>query len=57
MSYTQYTDSQTQLMSIAKAIVSPGKGVLAADEINATMEKRFSGIGVENTEENRKIYR
>jgi len=38
-------------------MVSPGKGVLAADESTGTIEKRFKGIGVENTEEHRRGYR
>jgi fructose-bisphosphate aldolase class I len=42
-----------QLESTAKQIMAPGKGILAADESNATMGKRLKSIGVENTEENR----
>jgi len=34
-----------------------GKGVLATDESNPTIEKRFSNMGVKNTEENRHAYR
>ena len=34
-----------------------GKGLLAADESNGTIGKRFSDIGIENTEENRENYR
>jgi len=48
---------QEELKKIANQIVSPGKGILAADESTATIGKRFSGIGVENTEENRRAYR
>ncbi|CAG0920697.1 unnamed protein product [Notodromas monacha] len=48
---------QAELKQIAEAIVAPGKGILAADESTATCGKRFSGIGVENTEENRRLYR
>lgn len=48
---------QTDLRNIAEAIVAPGKGILAADESTATMGKRLANIGVENTEENRRIYR
>ncbi|CAB4060636.1 ALDO [Lepeophtheirus salmonis] len=32
---------QEELKAIAKAIVAPGKGILAADESNGTMGKRF----------------
>jgi fructose-bisphosphate aldolase class I len=35
----------------------PGKGILAADESNNTIGKRFDAIGVENTENNRRDYR
>jgi len=49
-------DSKT-LSSVAKAIVAPGKGVLAADESTPTIRKRFDSIQVESTEENRQQYR
>ena len=45
------------LVSIAKAMVAPGKGILAADESTGTIEKRFNSIKVENVEENRRAYR
>jgi fructose-bisphosphate aldolase class I len=45
------------LASIAKAMVAPGRGILAADESTGTIEKRFKGISVECTEENRRAYR
>ena len=45
---------QEELKKIAEAIVSPGKGILAADESTATIGKRLSEIGVENIEENRR---
>jgi len=48
---------QEELRNIANAIVAPGKGILAADESTATIGKRFVGIGIENTEENRRKYR
>ncbi|KAG8272843.1 fructose-bisphosphate aldolase [Homalodisca vitripennis] len=48
---------QDELRRIANAIVAPGKGILAADESVATMGKRLQDIGVENTEENRRLYR
>lgn len=38
-------------------IASPGKGIMAMDESNATCGKRLDSIGVENTEENRRAYR
>ncbi len=46
-----------ELEVIARAIVSDSKGVLAADESNPTIKKRFDTIGVESTEENRRRYR
>ncbi|XP_045465933.1 fructose-bisphosphate aldolase-like [Harmonia axyridis] len=48
---------QDELRKIANAIVSPGKGILAADESVGTMGKRLSDIGLENTDENRRKYR
>ncbi len=45
------------LNSVAEAMVTPGKGILAADESTGTIKKRFDAIGVENTEENRRDYR
>lgn len=48
---------QDELRKIANAIVSPGKGILAADESVSTMGKRLTDIGVENTDENRRKYR
>ncbi|XP_067637800.1 fructose-bisphosphate aldolase isoform X2 [Eurosta solidaginis] len=48
---------QEELSRIARAIVAPGKGILAADESVSTMGKRLQDIGVENTDENRRQYR
>ena len=41
----------------ARALVAPGKGILAADESDGTIKKRFDSIQVESTEENRRAYR
>jgi fructose-bisphosphate aldolase class I len=46
-----------EMEAIAKALVAPGKGILAADESTGTIEKRFKNINVPNTEENRRDYR
>lgn len=46
-----------QLPEIAQAMVAPGKGIIAIDESNATIKKRFDSVGVECTEENRRAYR
>lgn len=48
---------QEELRKIANAIVAPGKGILAADESSSTMGKRLKDISVENTDENRRLYR
>ncbi|HEX4780059.1 MAG TPA: class I fructose-bisphosphate aldolase [Usitatibacter sp.] len=48
----------TRLMEkTARAMVAPGKGLLAADESAGTAKKRFDSIGVECTEANRRAYR
>jgi fructose-bisphosphate aldolase class I len=46
-----------ELESIAQAMVAPGKGIIAIDESNATIKKRFDSVKIENTEENRRAYR
>jgi fructose-bisphosphate aldolase class I len=46
-----------ELNKIAKGMVAPGKGILAADESSGTIKKRFDAIGVESTEDNRRDYR
>jgi fructose-bisphosphate aldolase class I len=45
------------LYETARALVAPGKGILAADESSGTIKKRFDAIGVESTEESRRFYR
>jgi len=45
------------LAEIARALVAPGKGILAADESSGTIKSRFAAIGVESTEDNRRDYR
>src|SRR6266496_2575938 len=45
------------LNETARAIVAEGKGILAADESDGTIKKRFDSIGVESTEESRRAYR
>jgi fructose-bisphosphate aldolase class I len=47
----------TQLESTARALVSSGRGILAADESDPTIGRRFSALGIENTAESRRIYR
>merc|ERR1719163_2558516 len=50
-------DFADELLKTANHITSPGKGILAMDESNATCGKRLESVGVENTEENRRRYR
>jgi fructose-bisphosphate aldolase class I len=50
-------DSMSTLNTIASALVAEGKGILAADESTPTIKKRFDSIGVESTEELRRVYR
>ena len=49
--------NKEKLASTARAIISSGKGILAADESTPTMGKRLSLIGQENTEANRRDFR
>jgi fructose-bisphosphate aldolase class I len=46
-----------ELHETAQAIVADHKGILAADESTGTIKKRFDAIGLESTEENRRLYR
>ncbi len=50
MHYEELSDTMEQ-------ILQEGKGILAADESNSTIGKRFESIDVENTEQNRRDYR
>ncbi|GAC1396765.1 MAG: fructose-bisphosphate aldolase class I [Vulcanimicrobiaceae bacterium] len=47
----------SQLASVAKAMVAPGKGILAADESTGTANKRFVPLNIAQTEDNRRKYR
>jgi fructose-bisphosphate aldolase class I len=46
-----------ELEATARALVPPGKGILAADESHPSIAKRFEALGIANTEENRRVYR
>lgn len=46
-----------QLAETALAMVAPGKGIIAIDESTGTIKKRFDGVNIECTEENRRAYR
>ncbi|KAJ8250907.1 hypothetical protein GJAV_G00214630 [Gymnothorax javanicus] len=50
-------EQKKELSDIAHRVVAPGKGILAADESTGSVAKRFQSINVENTEENRRLYR
>ncbi len=45
------------LISTAQAMVAEGKGILAIDESDGTIKKRFDSINVESNENNRRAYR
>src|ERR671939_759452 len=51
------TMAAPELELTARALVAPGKGILAADESDGTIKKRFDSIGIESTEDNRRAYR
>ena len=46
-----------ELERIARSLVAPGKGILAADESSGTIKRRFDGIGVASSEQTRRDYR
>ena len=47
----------TKLYEIAAALLAPGKGILAADESDATAGKRLDMVHLPNTPENRRAWR
>jgi fructose-bisphosphate aldolase, class I len=49
--------AQNQLEQVARTLVAPGKGILAADESSGTIEKRLKSISTPSTEDNRRAYR
>ncbi len=48
---------KAELQRTVEALVQPPKGLLAADESNPTIEKRFASIGLDSTEPNRRAWR
>ena len=48
---------EDELQQTIVAMVQPGKGILAADESEPTIAKRFKAVGVESSAENRRAYR
>ncbi len=49
--------NRLELARIAKAMVAPGRGILAADESANTIKRRFDAIGVASTPDTRRDYR
>lgn len=49
--------SYEELSNTMEHMLQEGKGILAADESNGTIGKRFDSIGTENNEQNRRDYR
>ena len=49
--------NNAELNDIARRLVAPAKGILAADESTNTIKRRFDSIKVESTEQSRRDYR
>jgi fructose-bisphosphate aldolase class I len=49
--------NRSELERIARSLVAKGRGILAADESTSTIGKRFAGIKLESSPENRRQYR
>ena len=49
--------NKEELNKIARAMVAPGRGILAMDESHPTCNKRFEKLGIPTTEEMRRAYR
>ena len=50
-------DARDELQRTVRAMVQPGKGLLAADESGPTIGKRFASIGIECSEPARRAWR
>ena len=46
-----------KLEKTVQELLSPGRGILAADESLGTIGKRFEGVGIESSEQSRQAYR
>src|SRR2546423_1234585 len=46
-----------ELAATAKAMVAKGKGILAADESTATIERRLQAVNTPSTEDTRRAWR
>jgi fructose-bisphosphate aldolase class I len=49
--------AEREMDEVARAMIAPGTGILAADESSPTIAKRFAAIDLESTEESRRAYR
>lgn len=49
--------NSNELITTARALVAKGKGILAADESNTTIKRRFDLVKLEPTLENRRAFR
>eukprot|EP00095_Tigriopus_kingsejongensis_P006346 maker-scaffold390_size186308-snap-gene-0.32 protein:Tk06346 transcript:maker-scaffold390_size186308-snap-gene-0.32-mRNA-1 annotation:"fructose-bisphosphate aldolase" len=49
--------TRAELLRITRLICQRGKGILAADETPMAMADRFQNLTIDNTEENRRLYR
>ncbi|MFO7582260.1 class I fructose-bisphosphate aldolase [Guyparkeria sp.] len=54
---TYRPEKADELIQTARAMVAPGKGILAIDESNGTCNKRFEAVGIDPSEEKRRQYR
>jgi fructose-bisphosphate aldolase class I len=50
-------NKHTKLYETAAALLAPGKGILAADESDGTAGKRLAMVRLDNTPDNRQIFR
>lgn len=50
-------EQKDALEGTAAALATNGKGITACDESAGTIGKRFDAVGIENTTENRRVYR
>src|SRR6478672_5781624 len=58
MATTAYKhEASTDLEQVAAALLTRGKGILAADETPATLGRRFDVVNIPSTPENRRDYR
>jgi fructose-bisphosphate aldolase class I len=50
-------NTHDELLATISKLITPGKGILAADESMPTITKRFKAVGIESTDESRRQYR